>query len=171
MGARFTSSATRAFRARSVMPGAGSGGGGHGLGFGPNLTPMVDVMMVILIFFMAATAFLGPEWFLRSSLPAAAPQPEPIDSDSDTPAIVLPTMRLRVVLRQESGKTVAEFEGAGAQPLDRFLEAFGAAAPGLVAGDEPRSITISPTGGVPWEDVIAVHEAASGAGFGAVRLE
>jgi len=38
--------------------------------FGPNMTPMVDVVLVILIFFMASTAFIGPEWFLRAALPS-----------------------------------------------------------------------------------------------------
>lgn len=150
------------------MPGAG-GGGGHGLGFGPNLTPMVDVVMVILIFFMAAAAFLGPEWFLRASLPEAnTASGEPANGDQ---SIVLPSMRLRIVLRVDDGETVAEFEGSGAQPLEQFLEAFAGAAPGLVAGDNGGSITISPEGDVPWEDVISVHEAASAAGLGTVRLD
>lgn len=50
------------------------------LHYGPNMTPMVDVVMVILIFFMASTAVLGPEWFLKTSLPvvskAAAASPD-----------------------------------------------------------------------------------------------
>ncbi|MEZ6319152.1 MAG: biopolymer transporter ExbD [Phycisphaerales bacterium] len=41
----------------------------HELHFGPNMTPMVDVVMVILIFFMASTALLGPEWFIRAHVP------------------------------------------------------------------------------------------------------
>ena len=32
------------------------------LQFGPNMTPMVDVVMVILIFFMASATFAGAEW-------------------------------------------------------------------------------------------------------------
>ena len=44
------------------------------LHYGPNMTPMVDVVMVILVFFMASTAVLGPEWFLRSALPVNKPK-------------------------------------------------------------------------------------------------
>ncbi len=51
---------------------------------GPNMTPMVDVVMVILIFFMASATILGPEWFLRSALPVTAPGP-PSD---DPPTLV-----------------------------------------------------------------------------------
>ena len=51
------------------------------LHFGPNMTPMVDVVMVILIFFMASAAFMGDEWFLhgdpvRSGRGTATNKPE-----------------------------------------------------------------------------------------------
>src|SRR5580765_6826661 len=36
---------------------------------GPNLTPMVDVVMVILIFLMLAGSFVGAEHYLVSNLP------------------------------------------------------------------------------------------------------
>ena len=41
----------------------------YDLHYGPNMTPMVDVVMVILIFFMSFAAFLGNEWFLRGAIP------------------------------------------------------------------------------------------------------
>ena len=37
---------------------------------GPNMTPMVDVVMCILIFFMLGSTFLQTEMFLQSSMPA-----------------------------------------------------------------------------------------------------
>ncbi len=36
---------------------------------GPNMTPLVDVVMVILIFLMLAGSFGANEWFLTSNLP------------------------------------------------------------------------------------------------------
>ena len=36
---------------------------------GPNMTPLVDVVMVILIFLMLAGSFVGQEHFLVSNLP------------------------------------------------------------------------------------------------------
>src|ERR1700753_544627 len=36
---------------------------------GPNMTPLVDVVMVILIFLMLAGTFTGSEWYLVSNLP------------------------------------------------------------------------------------------------------
>ncbi len=37
---------------------------------GPNMTPMVDIVMVILVFFMLGASFVGVEHFLRTNLPA-----------------------------------------------------------------------------------------------------
>ena len=39
---------------------------------GPNMTPLVDVVMVILIFLMLAGSFVGAEHFLVSNLPFSA---------------------------------------------------------------------------------------------------
>src|SRR5215813_7077601 len=54
--------------------------------YGPNMTPMVDVVMVILIFFMASTAFLGPEWFLKTHLPRAGAHARGTLADAGEPA-------------------------------------------------------------------------------------
>lgn len=152
------------FRNRSPLA---AQGGGHGLGFGPNLTPMVDVVMVILIFFMAAASFLGPEWFLRAGL---APAPAQDKAASDWSG-ALPEVRLRVTLDLQGGRPVASFEGADPRPLSEFLTTFQSAAPGLLAGDRGRTLTIAPTDRVSWDAVILLHEAALEAGFGRVVLE
>ena len=64
---------------------------------GPNMTPLVDVVMVILIFLMLTGSFAGSEHFLMSNLPLSdkgaggAPVPpgyipdEPIDIRVDSP--------------------------------------------------------------------------------------
>ena len=36
---------------------------------GPNMTPLVDVVMVILIFLMLAGSFATGGWYLQSSMP------------------------------------------------------------------------------------------------------
>lgn len=71
----------RTFRRRSVLdsaPGAGV----------PNMTPMVDVTLVILIFFMASATIAGPEWFLKAELP----------EQSSRSALALPSPVVRVEL-------------------------------------------------------------------------
>ncbi|MFG0305256.1 MAG: ExbD/TolR family protein [Phycisphaerales bacterium JB040] len=152
------------FRNRSPLAAHGVG---HGIGFGPNLTPMVDVVMVILIFFMAAASFLGPEWFLRAGLAPAPPQGQ---AQSDWSG-ALPEVRLRVILDTLGDQPVASFEGGDPRPLNEFLTTFQSAAPGLLAGDSGRALTIAPTDRVAWDAVILLHEAALEAGFGRVVLE
>jgi len=70
---------------------------------GPNMTPMVDVVMVILIFFMASTAILGPEWFLRSGLASRASSAQQ-SPDSD--------VRVRIELRRDAAPSSTAADAA-----------------------------------------------------------
>ena len=80
--------------------------------YGPNMTPMVDVVMVILIFFMASTAFLGPEWFLKTHLPTVGSK-APTDAPEQT--------RLRVVLSVgPQNKTLASVSGADGLTMEQL---------------------------------------------------
>lgn len=147
------------------------------LHFGPNMTPMVDVVMVILIFFMASTAFLGPEWFLRAHVPPEEPAAGGQVSD---PVFELPEVRLHVRLGVVDGVTYAD--GFGREGL--ALEAFEALAaevagdivpperPGRDLGDtagEPV-VVIEPAEDVPYNDVVRAHDACTRAGFRRVAL-
>jgi biopolymer transport protein ExbD len=125
---------------------------------GPNMTPMVDVVMVILIFFMASTAFLGPEWFLRTALPvqaAGAPAAEPT--------------RLTVMLTPgDSGATVASvgvFSGLSMAELDAKITE-----DALRTGPEDLVVLISPAPSVPYDDVVRVHETCARVGIIKVGL-
>lgn len=135
------------------------------LRFGPNMTPMVDIVMVILIFFMAATALLGPEWFLRTALPGYG-----ASGGSAGDPFALPPARfdLRLALDSE-GRTVATGLGAAALTLDDLepqLDSLGADA--LGAG---VLILIAPAPDVPYRDVVRVHDACTRAGITQVGLQ
>ena len=138
---------------------------------GPNMTPMVDVVMVILIFFMASASILGPTWLLRSTLP-----PKP------TPAVQPPNdelVRLKVQLENKNGMTIA-----------KWTEAMGeaAAAPGPDSGGTLKSfesrlveltrshelsklvVLIDPAANVPYSDVVEVHAICQRLGIDKVGL-
>jgi biopolymer transport protein ExbD len=145
----------------------------YDLHYGPNLTPMVDVVMVILVFFMASAAILGPTWFLRAALP-----PKPKD------AAVAPAkddlVRLRVSIERAPDGTV----------FVRWTEAKGDAAPQpspksfasisdlkqrlnqLVAQHQAWRLVvlIDPRPNVPMQDVITVHAACQILGIEKVGL-
>ncbi|MFZ4575121.1 MAG: ExbD/TolR family protein [Phycisphaerales bacterium] len=77
---------------------------------GPNMTPMVDIVMVILIFFMASAAMLGPEWFLPASLSRAGASTAPAD-----PA---PNRRIEVALAPGPSGPRAIIDGASMSLAD-----------------------------------------------------
>ncbi|MCA9300858.1 MAG: biopolymer transporter ExbD [Phycisphaerales bacterium] len=111
---------------------------------GPNMTPMVDVTLVILIFFMVSTAVLAPEWFLRASIPQRAGT-----SGATEAAFALPEPNF--VIRMHASGTVSGF-GVHDQSIEDFLEhASTFATPDL-------QVVLEPEDAVPWDDVIRVHD-------------
>src|SRR6056297_968705 len=93
---------SRPLRQRNIFAGRGR--------FGPNMTPMVDVVLVILIFFMAATTIAGQEWFLRTDLP------EQRDDADAAAGFDLPTPMLDLALFVEQGQIMVR--GLGDEPVD-----------------------------------------------------
>ena len=75
---------SRPLQQRNIFSGSGR--------FGPNMTPMGDVVLGILIFFMAATTIVGQEWFLQTDLP------ERRDEDAAASGFDLPTPMLDLEL-------------------------------------------------------------------------
>lgn len=127
--------------------------------FGPNMTPMIDVVLVILIFFMAGSTFLGQEWFIKSELlrrGSAAAQKDPLE---------LPPTQLNFkVGRDASGRV--RVAGMGDTPLD--LETFARSIAGFTKDTDLSQIAviIEPVDdSVTYDDVVRVHEACLAAGI------
>lgn len=120
--------------------------------YGPNMTPMVDVVMVILIFFMASAAILGPEWFLKSALPITAGA-----ASTDTPprrvSLVLTADTITLALDQQPPRQVTR------ESLPSELAAI-ATAPGSEC-----IVTIAPSDTTPYDLVVTAHEACAQAGI------
>jgi biopolymer transport protein ExbD len=137
---------------------------------GPNMTPMVDITMVILIFFMLCGNFMGAEHFLVSDVPlqangAGVPPPA---------GVPIPT-RFTIAVRQEGPFYVAkagnfasvrstdpkraydQLKGQLAAQLGSFKEA------GVKTDDV--QIIIYPQPNVTLDNLIPVEEAALDAGF------
>lgn len=130
--------------------------------FGPNMTPMVDVVMVILIFFMANAAFIGSDWFLKAAIPFEHGRGSNASVQNDP--LALPPARVDVVLdADDQGRTNATFLGNAKVPLEAFL-AWAAKLP----RDESTSkleVVIKPSPRVPYRDVIQAHAACDEAGI------
>lgn len=140
----------------------------HGLHFGPNMTPMVDVVMVILIFFMASAAFLGSEWFLRAAIPFQSGRGT--DTTKKNDPMALPAARFDVVMDVDAGgATVVSFIELSRQPLDKFVQRIAA----LPKDDQTRQleIIIRPSPKVPYRDVVTAHSACDGAEIAKVGIQ
>ena len=129
--------------------------------YGPNMTPMVDVVMVILIFFMASAAMLGPEWFVRTNLPRAAAVSAPT-SDA-------PPLRLTLAMTRDEGSTQYHLNGQeqaleAAQVFEALESAVRARSPGEIV------VIVNPAPAVPYEDVVALHAACQRLGISKVGL-
>ncbi|MGP1310206.1 MAG: ExbD/TolR family protein [Phycisphaerales bacterium] len=130
--------------------------------FGPNMTPMVDVVMVILIFFMAGSAILGPEWFVGARVDDAAAaaegNTEPEERPADDPfALDLEPTRVKIELRGDGqGGTLVRglnLEGASLDDLAARLDEL------RDAGVAPTlEIVVQPSSSTAYQDVIRAYE-------------
>jgi len=141
------------------------------LHFGPNMTPMVDVVMVILVFFMASAAFIGSQWFLKAAVvpeAKAAPTTPPPPPAQDDP-FALPPARVHVTLEtSETGETLATALDQTRVPLEDFLVRVAAMPRG--AETSALEVLVQPAASVPYNDVIRVHEAYHAVGVTKVGI-
>lgn len=135
----------------------------HELHYGPNMTPMVDVVMVILIFFMASAVILGPEWFLRSSLPVAKP---------GTAASAGETVKIQAAMLRDGQATVLDLTLDSGQKNRVPLAQFDAYLRNQLTsrGADQIIVLIMPEAEVSYDDIVRVHEMAQNVGIKQVGL-
>jgi biopolymer transport protein ExbD len=132
---------------------------------GPNMTPLVDIVMVILIFLMLCGSFVGSEHFLVSNLPISqsgvggvAPPPgyipdEPIEIRVDSTA---------------GGNFVAtagKIQTGDANALTEQLRRMRTDLNKLGKTDDQLQVKISPARDVKYRELVKVYESALSAGY------
>lgn len=137
--------------------------------YGPNLAPMVDVVLVILIFFMASIVFIGPEWFLPAAISATQQdQDEPSREQQVDPfALPAPTISLRISIVRDA--PVVAGLGQGLVALDQF-EAYASEQLRGIDG-EAIHIRLSAQGDVPWQHVVTLQDILTRLGLRSIALE
>lgn len=130
--------------------------------FGPNMTPMIDIVLVILIFFMAGAAFLGQEWFIKSELLTRGTNAATADP------LQLPPTRITLRLFPGADGTPLVAMGSGAYTLEQFAEEIRRFATGTET--DKIVVLVEPEGAVTYEDVVRVHESCIAAGIERVGL-
>lgn len=126
----------------------------------PDMTPMVDVVMVILIFFMASSALTGPELLLRARV---APEPKPA---SEEPLIAPAALVVR--LETDGNGVVATGLGVRRAPMAQMLGRIDERAADLRAGDVP--VIVEAGRDVGYQQVVDVVAALERAGVANVGV-
>jgi len=127
--------------------------------YGPNMTPMVDVVMVILIFFMASAVVLGPEFFVQARLPKSGA----VRRDAAPP----PT-RLTIRVERESGRALVRVNDAAAADIaaarGAIIEALGTTSPADAV------VVMLPSDDAPYEEVVRLHALCKELGLTRIAL-
>lgn len=136
-----------------------------------SITPMIDVVFQLLIYFLLTAGIVGNERLLRAEAPAERPEAEQADDP-----FALEDEPLVIRLVRDGGATRIALGGGLAQPadaaeLERTLRdaLLSESSPrGLFAADHP--IRLAPARDVPWEDVAASFNAVMAAGYRSIAF-
>lgn len=130
----------------------------------PNLAPMVDVVMVILIFFMLGTTFALSEGVLPTQLP------KEIRPGGEAAVSILPAVRISL-LEHGAGRACRiivmeqELADQSFDTLAAFLREK------RVAGADARApVLISADGNIEYQQVISAMDACVRAGFSNIQF-
>lgn len=132
----------------------------------PDMTPMVDVVMVILIFFMTSTALVGPELLLRARV-----APDTKQSPTDAPLIAPAALVIRLDPQtSDPAASTALASGLGLTAVGTrdMIARIDARASDLRDGEIPIVIQSDPR--VPYQSVVDVIAALERAGVRDIAL-
>jgi biopolymer transport protein ExbD len=147
---------------------------------GPNMTPLVDVVMVILIFLMLAGSFGAASHFMPGAIPQRPGAPGPEVAITDWQPIVV-RMSTRgdgwVASSPDLGRDAATGQPTQYRSKEELLAALSAKRQERVAARVPAEklqLLIAPDARAKYEHVLGVYEAAMAAewpkiGFQAAR--
>jgi biopolymer transport protein ExbD len=135
---------------------------------GPNMTPLVDVVMVILIFLMLCGSFGGVEHYLASNLPLTGTG-DPVNKNVRPSAFKDIQIDIRVEhnpaapngWRARFGDVVTGSPDTLKDALVSKFRTFQASG----AGPDKLQVIINPNSLVKWKSLVVVYQAAMEAGF------
>jgi biopolymer transport protein ExbD len=131
---------------------------------GPNLIPLVDVVMVILVFLMMAGSFAGAEHFLVSRLPAIPGGPG--DLSSKDPFATTLEVRLDSKLNHDEFiATAGQVQTRDADSLRVQLARMNAQWTANGTAPDRVQVVINPNHFAKYQTVMLVYQACLEAGF------
>ena len=134
---------------------------------GPNMTPLVDVVMVILIFLMLAGSFAGAEHYLVSNVPfskqgAGGGTPPPGGIPEDEPVVITVEQN---ATRDGFIARAEKITATDGKALEKGLTTLREQLRGAGKPPEKIQIVISPGRNVKYRHLVEVYQAALAAEF------
>jgi len=129
---------------------------------GPNMTPMVDVVMCILIFFMLGSSFILPELFLKSN--TAAIDKGGLGTEASNQK--LPSAKMNITLRRQGNDTWVSAGDTPPMQMNKLDDAdqgnneaiFGRLSDRRQHISDDVQVLIVPDEKVPYQDVITIYD-------------
>jgi biopolymer transport protein ExbD len=132
---------------------------------GPNMTPLVDIVMVILIFMMLVSQFVGAEHFLTSNLPIS----QSGAGNAQLPPGFLPDEPLDIRVDSPTPDqfiaTAGQIRTGDAKVLTAALKQMRLNLNKAGKSDDKIQVKIGPGKNVKYGFLVQVYEAALNAGF------
>jgi len=132
------------------------------------MAPMIDIVFLLLMYFLLVGEFLPPEGLFEIDLPRPLDQPQPAQ------AIALPQPPVRIEVRS-TGDGAAEYAIALSGAIQRDVSSYDqlhialeSARGRLLASDQ--AFIIAPRGETRWEHTLGVFNAVLRAGYERIRF-
>ncbi|MDQ7778866.1 MAG: biopolymer transporter ExbD [Planctomycetota bacterium] len=130
-----------------------------------NMTPMIDVIFQLLIFFMCTIRFRTMEGKLQSYLPKDR------GDDRDIRVVLMPDMRVNISYDEQSGRTSWRFDQSRFTDLNRLEEAIVAKHQRCpVFNDRPVPVIVDADPNVPFSEVVRILDMCTGRGIEKVEF-
>ena len=139
---------------------------------GPNMTPLVDVVMVILIFLMLCGSFGGIEHYLASSLPVK----QSGGGHTDEKKSAFDDIQVDIRVDHDPANANAwkarfgDVVTGSPEKLEQALASKFATYKANGQGPEKLQVIINPNRLVKWKSLISVYEAANDAGYAKIAF-
>jgi biopolymer transport protein ExbD len=144
-----------------------------------SITPMIDVVFLLLVYFVVTAGFGSQERLLRTegAAEAAADRPERERKPASELELEQEPLVIRLVLDAGSDGTTRIMLPAGLARVSDAAALEGVLRDAMLTPQHPRGlfasdhpVRIAPARDVPWEDVVGVFRAVMGAGYRSVAF-
>jgi biopolymer transport protein ExbD len=132
---------------------------------GPNLTPMVDVVMVILIFLMLVGTFATGDWYLEQKAGTFAVASAKVAQPDPNQAL---DQRINITVKRSGESFVANIDGKLVRDVESVRGLLTSKLTELTAAGNAKdklTVVIQPDGDVLHRHYFAVYDGALQAGF------